>query len=322
MVLLVSVVFLTIGFSFICSIWEASLYSVPPGRVELLRREGSSRGVRLAMLRENVDRPVSAILTLNTIAHTAGATLAGSLVAVHLGAEHLTVFSVSFVLAILVFSEIIPKTIGFVHANSLAPLFAWPIQILIWVLYPAVIMSDWITRLLKPSKKDAFPTEDDILSVASLGVRSGGILPVEEKWLTNVLKLNDVEAKDMMTPRSEIMSLDADTRLGDLRGEAGGWNHAHVILTNGGDLDDVAGEVLRREVVAALSEDKFDLKLSDLMRPASITPPTKRGHSLLKEMVALRRHLFIVADEHGKTLGLVTLEDVIEQMLGEEIEDG
>lgn len=312
------VVILTIGFSFTCSIWEAALYSVPPGRVESLRREGTSRGRKLAAIRGNMDRPVSAILTLNTIAHTAGATMAGSLVQAHFGGEHLTAFSITFVLAILILSEIIPKTLGYAHSHRLAPLFAWPIQVLIWALYPAVILSEWITRLLKPKRTESFPTEADILSVAHLGVRSGGILPEELKWLNNVLRLNNVEARDIMTPVSRMQHLDADLKLSEVQEEAGRWAHARVPLTRNGDTSKIVGLVRRHEVISALCDGKEEMRLSELKRPVQVIPPSMRAHQLLKEMIRRRQHLFVIV-ENGETIGIVTLEDVIEEMLGEEI---
>ena len=319
MVWIALVVFLTIGFSFLCSIWEAALYSVPPGRVERLRQSGSARGKRLAALRHEMDRPVSAILTLNTIAHTAGATVAGSLVQVYYGSQVLSVFSGAFVFVILVFSEIIPKTLGVSYANRLAPLFALQIQVLIWILYPAVVMSEWITDLFKPKTKDPFPTEEDILSVASLGVRSGGILPEERKWLENVLRLNNVQAKDIMVPRELIVHLAADDQLRTVKEESKNWDHGRLPLFRGGDLDKPAGMVLRREVVAAIRDGRDDLTLAELAHPARVVPSSMAGHEILQAMIRTRQQLFLVADENGKTLGLITLEDVIGEMLGEKI---
>jgi CBS domain containing-hemolysin-like protein len=320
MIWIAIVVALTIGFSFLCSIWEAALYSVPPSRVEKLRQGGSARGRRLAALRRKIDRPVSAILTLNTIAHTAGATLAGSLVQVYYGSEVVSVFSGLFVFAILVFSEIIPKTLGVTYANRLAPLFSLPILVLIWILFPAVIMSEWITNLFKRKTRDTFPTEEDILSVASLGVRSGGILPEELKWLENMLRLNNVQAKEIMIPREQIVSLAAEERLQNLKQDSRNWSHSRLPLFRNGDLDEPAGMVLRHEALAAIRDSHDDMRVSQLARPAQTVPPSMGGHRILQAMIQSRQHLFLVADKNGRTLGLITLEDVIEEMLGEEIE--
>jgi CBS domain containing-hemolysin-like protein len=313
------VVFLTIGFSFLCSIWEAALYSVPPGRVEKLRQSGSARGKRLAALRQEMDRPVSAILTLNTIAHTAGATVAGSLVQIYYGSEVVSIFSGIFVFAILVFSEIIPKTLGVSYATRLAPIFATHIQVLIWLLYPAVIMSEKITNLFKRKTEDPFPTEDDILSVASLGVRSGGILPEEFNWLENMLRLNNVQVRDMMTPREEIEYAVAENRLLEVKEESKGWIHTRLPLFQGGDPDKPAGMVLRREVVAAIRGGRTDSTLSELAHPVQVVPAFTAGHAILQAMIRSHQQLFLVADDDGKTLGLLTVEDVIEEMLGEDI---
>ncbi len=317
---IVVVVLLTVGFSFLCSIWEAALYSIPPSRVEFLRQEGSRAGIRLSSLRKNIDRPISAILTLNTIAHTAGATVAGSLVEIY-WKGHLTVFSVAFVIAILVLSEIIPKTLGYVHANRLAPVSAWPIQVLVWILYPAVILSKWITRLLKARGKESFPTEADILSVARLGVQEGEILPEEGRWLKNVLALNDVKAGEIMRPKEEIFYEDANTGLEEAKDTAASWPYSRVPLFVDGDLDRPAGKVLRKEVSAALNREKTDLKLVDLARHIGSVHPDTPAHHLLRRMIKERRHLYMVRDEQDKTRGIVTLEDVIEVMLGIDIRD-
>ncbi len=316
------VVVLTIGFSFLCSIWESALYSIPPGRVERLKQDGTSRGVKLASLRDHMDRPVSAILTLNTLAHTAGATIAGSLVPVYLGAEYVTAFSIALVFAILVFSEIIPKTIGYAYANFLAPLFAWPIQVLIWSLYPAVIMSEWITNLVKPKVRDSFPTEEDILSIAHLGVRSGGILPEEAKWLRHVLKLNNLEAKDMMTPWSGVLRLGENTKIEELRDRADRLAHARVPVTRADGSDRVVGIALRHEIVAAICEGRDRMNLSHIAVPVQHVPASMKGHSILKDMIRLKQQLFIVVDDDRNPVGLVTIEDVVEAMLGEDLEDG
>jgi CBS domain containing-hemolysin-like protein len=320
MVWIVVVVVLTIGFSFICSIWEAALYSIPPGRVEKLRQGGSARGIRLAALRQRMDRPVSAILTLNTIAHTVGATVAGSLVQVHYGSEVLSIFSGVFVFAILIISEIIPKTLGVSYANKLAPIFSMHIQVLIWILYPAVVMSEWITNFIKPKVKDTFPTEEDILSVASLGVRSGGILPEELKWLENVLRLNNVQARDMMTPLKQIVCLTAEDNLSAVKEDSKSWAHSQLPLFQGGDSDKPAGMVMRRDVVTAIRDGHDELTLADLAGPAQVVSETTAAHKILQEMTRTRQQLFLVANESGKTVGLVTIEDVIEEMLGVEIE--
>jgi len=314
---------LTIGFSFICSIWEAALYSISPGRVENLKRSFTSRGRKLAQLRENMDRPVSAILTLNTIAHTAGATLAGSLAQIYLGNEYLTIFSAAFVFAILVFSEIIPKTFGYAYANLLAPLFAWPIQILIWILYPVVLMSEWITKLVKPKKKgERYPTEEDILSVAHLGVRSGGILPEELKWLSSVLRLNNVKAEDIMTSWSNIEHLDSDLLVAELKDKTEYLVHARIPLTKKDNKDDIVGIIRRHEVISAICEGEENLKLSNLAIPIKSINSSTPGHRILKDMIQLEQQIFLVVDESNYTLGIVTIEDVVETMLGEDLEDG
>ena len=320
-VAIAAIVIVTLLVSFFCSVSEAALYAIPPARVESLRKSGSRGGRLLARLRDNMDEPISAILTLNTIANTVGSTFAGALVKQASGSMALGIFSACFTLAILFCAEVIPKTLGVAYSRSLAPILVFPIRIFIVGLWPLVKVSRLLTRFIQPrSIKDAH-TEEDLLSAARLSYKYGKILPDELMWLDNVLHLNDITAKDIMTPRSVISFVNDDLKLRDLKGKFGTWIHSRIPVVSDGNLDKLLGIVLRRVIMEEIIRDRLDKKISDLMKPAHFVPESMRGNQLLNEFILRREHLFIVVDEHGGTEGIVALEDVIEALLGQQIVD-
>jgi magnesium and cobalt exporter, CNNM family len=316
-----AIVFATLVISFFCSISEAALYSIPPERVESLRNSGLRGGRLLARLRDNVDEPISAILTLNTIANTVGSTVAGALVRQASGSLALGVFSAIFTMAILFCAEVIPKTLGVAYSRRLAPILAFPINGFIIALWPLVKLTQLATRFIRPRSIADAHSEEDLLSAARLSYKYGKILPDELMWLDNVLHLNDVAAKDIMTPRSVISFVNSDLILRDVKSNFASWNHSRIPVVVDGNLDEPVGIVMRRVVMEEIIRDRLDIKVSDLMKPAHFVPESMRGNTLLNEFILRREHLFLVVDEHGGTEGLVTLEDVIESLLGQQIVD-
>jgi CBS domain containing-hemolysin-like protein len=183
--------------SFICSLMEAALYSIPRSRIETLQRAGHRGATRLANLRARIDEPIAAILTLNTAVNTLGAAWAGAMVGKYYGNEMLGIFSGMFTAAVLFFSEIIPKSLGVTYANTLAPRLAGFLQVLIWLLWPFVKISVVLTRLWGKQSRLTYPTEEDIISLAQLSQSGGVIMPHEARWVANALRLNDVRVRDI-----------------------------------------------------------------------------------------------------------------------------
>jgi CBS domain containing-hemolysin-like protein len=319
MVVLVVTVLLTLGLSFLCSLSEAALYAVPVTRVETLRQAGSSLGVRLAGLRERVERPITAILTLNTFANTMGAAIAGSLFAGLFGARFVIVFSLALTIVILIFSEIVPKSIGVAFSRTLAPWLAWPIQVMVWALLPLVWLGEQLARLISPRRQIPGPSEDEIIALAMLSARGGGILAKEAHWVRHVLRLNDVTAGDIMTPRPVMQTLEGGRTVGELAGDLQALGYSRLPVTTADGPDHITGIVMRRRIVNAFLEGERERTVAELQQPASFVPATTRGHQLLDLFIRQKSHLAIVVDEYGGTMGVVTLEDVIEAMLGEEI---
>ena len=290
-------------------------------RVERLAESGSALGKRLQRLRRHIDRPIAAILTLNTISHTVGATMAGSVAASIFDSLGVGLFSAVFTLSILYISEIIPKTVGVLYADAIAPVVSVPIEWTIWILWPLVWACHLVTRLLPHNSDDASTSEDNLLALARRGVRTGSLRPDEARWMQNALNLDTLKVADILTPRTVVFSMPKDATLAEISTHAAGWPHSRVPVTDSGDLDKIAGVVLRREIYEAVVAGKADCALSDIMRPPTFVPEAMRVGDLLTKFLRERRHLFIVADEYGGTAGIVTLEDAIESLLGAEIVD-
>jgi len=317
---LILAVSLAVSISAVCSLFEAVLYSVPLGHIEAMVQAGKPGGRILKNLRRHVERPISAILSLNTIANTAGAAFAGAAAAAVFGNQWLGYFSALFTLAILLFSEIIPKTAGVVYGRSLVAVVAYPLHGLVWIMTPAIWLSGLVTRLISRGKREEAITAEEIQVMARLSRRTGGILFYQEQTIERILTLQEKMAKDVMTPRTVIFSLSEHLTLQEAIAAAGGWEHSRIPVYDHG-IEDVVGVVHTREILIALSEGNKDKRLAELMRPVHFVAETAKLNEVLSEFLELRQHLFPVIDEYGGLSGLISLEDILEEILGREIVD-
>lgn len=303
-----------------CSLSEAALYSVPLSYIETLRKKKSAAGRRLAQFRENIDRPIAAILALNTIANTAGASLAGAFAAGIFNETGMVIFTILFTLALLVASEIIPKTLGVLYCRIIAPAISLPLAGLLWILSPLLFVTGLITRLIT-SKNNASPaTEDDIRAMVSLSRSAGSIKAYEENAIRNILGLDSRYVKDVMTPRPVIYSLPASLTVEEAHDSKNFWNYSRIPVYKK-DREDIVGLARRGDIMKMLLEDRDSLPLESLMRPVHFVPETMRLDRLLAQFLDHRTHLYVVLDEYGGLAGVVTLEDVLEEILGGEIVD-
>ena len=320
--LLIGLVALTsLTVSFVCSLMEAALYSVSRSRIETLSRGGDRRGAVLARLRARIDEPIAAILILNTVANTIGAVWMGALVAAHFGNHVLGVFSGVFTACLLFFSEISPKSLGFRFAGQLAPALARPLQLLVWLLWPLVRLCVLVTHLWGKEAHISHATAEDIVSLAQLVEREGGIQPHEVQWVANALRLDTVTARDLMTPNSVVARVPVSLALRDTQINADHWRFSRLPVCRADNPDDIVGVVHRRKVFEALARDEFDRKIFDLMESAEFVPESTLAHHLLGLFLKKRRHLFCVRDTSAAFIGVVTLEDVLECLIGREIVD-
>lgn len=315
------IVAISLAGSFLCSLFEAALYAITPTRVEAQRRRGVLGAAVLARLRGRIDEPIAAILTVNTIAHTMGATWAGALVGEMYGHVWVTWFAVAFTVAILFITEIVPKTLGVVHAGTLGPLVAWPIQVMIWMVWPLAWVSVKLTERLARRTKPSGPSEDEILVMTDMALQAGKVLPEESVWVRNALALDKVTVHDLMTPRTVIEYLPPDATLGEVLDRPSPPVHSRLPVAEGAELTQVTGLVHRRDIFERLARGDRTTRVRELLRPVDFVPETVRANRLLQRFLQKRQHLAMVVDEHGDIRGLVTLEDVLEHLLGQEIVD-
>lgn len=320
MALLILAVTLALGISFICSIAEAVLLSVTTAYTRVLEQAGNPSGRRLRKLKHDVDRPLSAILTLNTIAHTAGATVAGAQAAAVLGSNMLGVFSAVLTFLILVFSEIIPKTLGAYYWRQLAPLVAALLHGMIILLYPFVLMSNWLTSLIARGKTIRGLSREEFVVMAELGEMEGELANNESRILLNLLSLRDQTVSAVMTPRPVLFSLPQDLRVEEFFHSHGDQPYSRIPIY-GENQDDVTGFVLRGELMQAQAKGEIDRTLREFRRQL---PALVGAIDLLRafeELLAKDVHMMLVVDEYGGVDGVITLEDIVESLVGREIID-
>jgi CBS domain containing-hemolysin-like protein len=321
MLTLVLAVSIAIGVSFLCSLMEAALFAVGAPFVRNLVESNSRVGRILHRFKENVDRPISAILVLNTLANTAGAAVAGAAAADLWGDRAILWFSLVFTLMILFISEIIPKVLGATYSRPVAVLMAYPLTVAVLVLSPVIFFTRILSRKLKDADAGPQASEDEVRAMAAISADEGSILPLEKELIGNVLKLNEITAADIMTPRPVVFRRARSTVLREVATDTLGWNFSRVPIHKDDDVDELTGFVLRRDVFSGIAEERLDVRLTDLAHDIRFVPETMPGHNLLNEFITAKQHLFAVVDEYGGLTGIVTLEDVVEFILGKEIVD-
>jgi CBS domain containing-hemolysin-like protein len=274
----------------------------------------------MAALKADIDRPLSAILTLNTIAHTMGAAGAGAQYAREFGAGTEAVFAGVLTLAILVFTEIIPKTIGARFALQLAPGTSWFLPKLQWVLGPLVWLCGQVTRLVTFGRASASPMHrEELLAMARLGEQEGALKSSETTIVRNILQLRELTAGDIMTPRSVMFMLPDRMPIVEFASEIRDKPFSRIPLVTE-DTGEIESMVLRADALMS-SVLGHEGVLADLKRPVGATPSSVHVDRLFEQMLSERHHLMLVRDEFGTTVGLVTLEDVLETIVGVEIVD-
>lgn len=322
MVILLVVVFLTIFISAQCSLYEATLYSTRMGSLEAARSKAKTKGIarRMIQMKRQISAPIAAILILNTIANTAGATIAGMYAHQVLGTSLVPLFSALFTLGILFFAEIIPKTLGAVYWRSLWPLVAGPLIVMKNGLYPFIFVTEKFTVWLTRGRATAPITEEDILGVVRLGAKEGEISDWESLMVQNIISLENKRVEEVMTPRTVIFSLEEETPVAEALDSAGAKGFTRIPVYHE-DKENITGYVMIHDLgsAKALSEPKANL--SSIAKPIASVPKTTNCLTLLNSFLKKRRHIAVVKDEYGGVAGLVTLEDLLEVVLGAEIVD-
>ncbi len=320
MTLLVLYVVFAIGVSFLCSIMEAVILSVTPGYLASIREKRPGTASRLRHFKENVDQPLAAILSLNTIAHTGGAAGAGAQAATVFGSAWLGLFSAILTLAILFLSEIIPKTIGAIYWRQLAPAVTRVLTWLMVPLMPLVWLSGLASRAISSSHNPVHVSRDEIRALADLGAQQGVLDKEESRVVEAILRFRSMTASRVMTPRTVIFALPADDSVGDVIERHRPLRFSRIPVFRG-SIDGLVGVVLKNEILEHAAQGDPKTPLSALSRELFFVPGAIQLSHLMDLFLSSREHIAAVLDEFGGTAGLVTLEDVVETLLDLEIVD-
>lgn len=320
MAMLIFYAVLALGVSFLCSLLEASLLSLPRSQVESMVAAGSKIGKAMKALKDNIDRPLAAILTLNTIAHTVGAAGVGAQSAIVFGNAWVGLVSAIMTLAILILSEIIPKTIGAVHAKSLAGMTAWTSNAMITICYPIILGLEQMNRLVGFEKHGERIGRMEVLATIRLGREGGSLAAREHRTIMNLMALTRVKVSEILTPRTVLFALPADSSVKAVTSTDEPLRFARIPIFDQ-TIDDAANYVTRYDLLHAAGAGNGEAKLSEFARPIHVLPELATVSDALEQLLALHEHIALVVDEHGGVEGIVTLEDVLETLLGEEIVD-
>jgi CBS domain containing-hemolysin-like protein len=319
--LLILFVTLAVVISLTCSLMEATLLSVSSSYVRNLKNQNRKSGRILSEFKQDIDRPLAAILILNTIANTAGATAAGAQAEIVFQSRYLGIFAALFTLTILIVSEIIPKTIGAVYWRKTATFTAYLLNGIVFVLSPFITVTRFITRTITREKrvsKDVF--REEIYVLAEIGEDMGALSKVEEKVIRNILRMRRIKVKEILTPRTVMMALESDTRVDEVIKDYPVLEFSRIPVYEE-TPDQMQGLVLRQDIIDAVARDEFDRQLKELVRPIHHIPQSLPAADALELFISRGEHIFLVVDEYGGTAGIVTLEDTMESLLGSEIVD-
>ena len=323
--LLITFFTLAILASFLCSLLEAVLLSITPSYAQLKLQEGSRIGRQLEAFKSNIDRPLAAILTLNTIAHTAGAIGVGEQSAKIWADANPMITSVVvptiMILGILILSEIIPKTLGANHWQKLVPFTVSTLKVIIFLLYPLVWMSQIITRTLKKDKSQGLFSSSEFLAMAEIGVNEGAVEKQDSEIIGNLLRLETVRARDIMTPRTVVRLASEDQSIKDFYKTAGELPFSRIPLYEGDVSEHVSGYFLKPELLESLVKGNGDNALASIKRNIIVVHESLPISDLFNRFLEKREHIALVVDEYGGMAGIVTMEDVMETLLGMEITD-
>lgn len=318
MTLLILYLAIAIGVSFLCSVLEAVLLSITPSYLETLSKERPRAARNLVRVKERLDESLSSILILNTFAHTMGAAGVGSQALQVFGAEWETLIAILLTLAILYFSEIIPKTLGATFWRTLAVPAAFVISWLVRLVYPLVWLSTRLTKLF--SSKENEVTREEIIALASLMHRDGTLISQENEYLTNVLNLREIRTEDIYTPRSVVHMLDETLSVTEALDQSRTEQFTRIPVY-GQNRDEITGKVIRADLFEAERNGLGDKPIKDFAKEIIRVSEKLPVQNLLDQFIKHHLHLFLVEDEFGQPAGIVTLEDAIETLLGREIMD-
>jgi len=321
MSLLIFYLLLALSISFLCSVMEAVLLTTPVSFINIKEEQGVKSAKILKRLKQNIDKPLAAILSLNTVAHTVGAAGVGSQAVIIFGEEYFGLISAILTILILVLSEILPKSVGAHYWRSIAMSSGRIIQGMIYITYPLVVLSVLMTKLIsRRSKDEQTVSREEISAMVDIGTEEGTFEDTEKKIIQNLIKLRNVRASDVMTPRVVVATASEDITIGEFYLNKI-YLHYSRIPVYSDNKENINGFVYRHEVMENLANDNFDLRLKEIKKPILVAPNIQPLTILWEKLVSQKAHIALIVDEYGGFEGIVTLEDIIETILGLEIMD-
>ncbi|MBR2153929.1 MAG: DUF21 domain-containing protein [Bacteroidaceae bacterium] len=330
MELIIIYMLLSLVISAMCSLLEATLLSTPLSYITTLETQKVKGWELLKHYKTNIDRPISAILIVNTIANTVGASLVGSQAATYASATYhsseqvslfIGIISGVFTFLILVFSEIFPKTIGSNHWRKLALPACQVIRVLIAISWVLVIILEKLTHRIADNASQEAVTRDEVAAMVTVGAEEGVLEKKENRMIQHLLNLDNVTAHEIMTPSVVVAMAEEEMTLREFYQDEEYKNHSRIPVYKGEESDYITGYVLRQTILERLAEDKFDITLGELARPILSFSEDEEVSDIWEKLLEKKEHISIIIDEYGCFRGLVTMEDVIETMLGYEIVD-
>lgn len=318
MALLFTYLILALSISFLCSILEAVLLSIPISYVEIERRENPKS--KIVGIKDQIDKPLSAILSLNTIAHTIGAAGVGAQASIVFGDQSFGLVSAILTMLILVFSEILPKSIGARYWKDMINFTAKTIRFMIWITYPLVILSELFTKIVGPSKKENTVSRDELSALVSIGAEEGVIDSSEQRMIDNFLATRSTKVEQVLTPRVVVVAAPASMTLTEFITHEKFKPYSRIPIY-GKTSEDITGYVVKTEVYENLIMGRNDLTLKEIRRDVVYVTNSTLLPALWEKLITKKEHMGIVVDEYGGFEGVVTMEDVLETILGTEIVD-
>jgi CBS domain containing-hemolysin-like protein len=323
--LLITFALIATLFSFLCSLWEAVLLSITPSYAQAMITDGHATGKRLQEFKDNIDRPLAAILSLNTAAHTIGAVGVGSQASIIWAEANPLITSVAvpvvMTLVILILSEIVPKTIGANHWQKLTPFTVNSVVVVIYLLYPLVWLGQFLTQWLKKDKSQSVFSHAEFLALAEIGVEEGQVEAAYPEIIGNLLSLGAAQAKDVLTPRTVVVTASQDQSIRDFYRNHKNLPFSRIPLTRAGDSDVITGYFLKDTMLECLLHGWGSRPLRQIRHDIITVPETFTLRTLFNTFIERREHIALVVDEFGGMAGIVTMEDIIESLIGTEILD-
>ncbi len=320
MALLLTYLFIALFTSFLCSIMEAVLLSTPISYLRSQIESGDHSAKTMLKHKEDVDRPLSAILSLNTVAHTVGAAGVGAQATLIFGEAYFGLVSAILTILILVLTEIIPKTLGANYSKDLVGPASKTIDVMIFITYPLVWLSSILTKLISKEKEEFTTTREEISALASIGAQEGIFADKENKIIQNLIKLKGLKIKEVMTPRIVVVTANEDMALEEFLKNKEFLHFSRIPIFHE-NRDNITGYVFRELVFEKLAEDQFNLRLKDIKREIIHVPENMTLFDAWEEMLQKKEQISLITDEYGGMDGITTLEDIIESLLGFEIMD-